>query len=210
MLTEEFDGPYTEEELNTWIAQANLPASALLDLDNLTGGAPRLLRFYGECGGDRQQWLKRIKAKYEDKLWTEFVGKLDSKEDLVSAINMISGSVTVLSNPGRDPVNRSSSSWYRCSIITPLSSRLLFIIPVEKRVTGTREERKTEARTSKCEGLEQSIDLLNASWECRYETLAESPSTLSSAISVGIHEPRRRKILEVVRCEQLEIDATHQ
>ncbi|XP_024541969.1 uncharacterized protein LOC9647203 [Selaginella moellendorffii] len=59
MLTEEFDGPYTEEELNTWIAQANLPASALLDLDNLTGGIPRLLRFYKECGGDRQQWLKR-------------------------------------------------------------------------------------------------------------------------------------------------------
>ncbi|EFJ17957.1 hypothetical protein SELMODRAFT_420772 [Selaginella moellendorffii] len=72
MLTEEFDGPYTEEELNTWIAQANLPASALLDLDNLTGGIPRLLRFYKECGGDRQQWLKR-------------------QEDLVAAINMVVG-----------------------------------------------------------------------------------------------------------------------
>ncbi|XP_024541968.1 uncharacterized protein LOC9647204 [Selaginella moellendorffii] len=90
-LTEEFDGPYTEEELNTWIAQANLPASALLDLDNLTGGIPRLLRFYGECGGDRQKWLKHIEEKYEHKLWTEFVGKLDSKEDLVAAINMVMG-----------------------------------------------------------------------------------------------------------------------
>ncbi|EFJ19370.1 hypothetical protein SELMODRAFT_419221 [Selaginella moellendorffii] len=91
--TFDFDGPYTDDELQTWIGQSSLPEYRLAALDCLTGGMPRLLRFYEEVEGDAPRFKQKIEQPYTSKLFDKFIGLQTTKEQLASALKMVTTGV---------------------------------------------------------------------------------------------------------------------
>ncbi|XP_024515938.1 uncharacterized protein LOC9639826 [Selaginella moellendorffii] len=85
----DFDGPYNSSELETWIAQSSLDKTELKALERLTGGIPRLLRFFEEVKGNSNKFMEKIEETYTRKLFDKFIALQTTKEQLAAALDLV-------------------------------------------------------------------------------------------------------------------------
>ncbi|EFJ08711.1 hypothetical protein SELMODRAFT_428649 [Selaginella moellendorffii] len=85
----ELDGPFSDQELMTWLGITKLPIERQQDMEFLTGGMPRLLNYFKVSLWDVEKYLTHIHLPYTSKLWSELIKKLNTVEELEAASGLI-------------------------------------------------------------------------------------------------------------------------
>ncbi|EFJ06476.1 hypothetical protein SELMODRAFT_430726 [Selaginella moellendorffii] len=85
----ELDGPFSDQELMTWLGITKLPIERQQDMEFLTGGMPRLLNYFKVSLWDVEKYLTHIHLPYTSKLWSELIKKLNTVEELEAASRLI-------------------------------------------------------------------------------------------------------------------------
>ncbi|EFJ35626.1 hypothetical protein SELMODRAFT_405154 [Selaginella moellendorffii] len=117
--TQVFDGPYTETELQTWIAHVGLDQDRLDRLDYFTGRMPRLVRLYAESQDD-EDYKDRISRPVVNKIETE----MTTKESVEAALKMVTSS-TGLGIPPLKTMKLFCFDYFLCPYLRHLAEKMI-------------------------------------------------------------------------------------